>query len=65
MKSVVSGHFFLGINPQGQVAITKTKGNQYGHVVLRGGGGKPNYDSVNIALCEQALEKSQLAKHRG
>jgi 3-deoxy-7-phosphoheptulonate synthase len=51
MKSVVSGHAFLGINPQGQVAITKTKGNQYGHVVLRGGGGKPNYDSVSIALC--------------
>ena len=61
MKSVVSGHAFLGINPQGQVAITKTMGNQYGHVVLRGGGGKPNYDSVNIALCEQALEKAKLA----
>ena len=60
MKSVVSGHSFLGINPQGQVAITKTKGNQYGHVVLRGGGGKPNYDSVSIALCEQALEKAKL-----
>ena len=60
MKSVVSGHAFLGINPQGQVAITKTKGNQYGHVVLRGGGGKPNYDSVSIALCEQALDKAGL-----
>ncbi len=60
MKSVVSGHAFLGINPQGQVAITKTMGNQYGHVVLRGGGGKPNYDSVSIALCEQALKKAKL-----
>ena len=63
MKSVVSGHAFLGINPQGQVAITKTMGNQYGHVVLRGGGGKPNYDSVSIALCEQALEKAKLPKN--
>ena len=60
MRSVVSRHAFLGINPQGQVAITKTMGNQYGHVVLRGGGGKPNYDSVSIALCEQALEKAGL-----
>jgi len=60
MKSVVSGHAFLGINPQGQVAITKTMGNQYGHVVLRGGGGKPNYDSVSIALCERALEQAKL-----
>jgi len=60
MKSVVSRHAFLGINPQGQVAITKTMGNQYGHVVLRGGGGKPNYDSVSIALCERALEEAKL-----
>jgi 3-deoxy-7-phosphoheptulonate synthase len=60
MRSVVSEHAFLGINPQGQVAITKTKGNRYGHVVLRGGGGKPNYDSVSIALCEQALKKAKL-----
>ena len=63
MKSVTHGHAFLGINPDGQVAITKTKGNQYGHVVLRGGGGKPNYDSVSIALCEQALEKANLPKN--
>ena len=63
MKSVTHGHAFLGINPDGQVAITKTKGNQYGHVVLRGGGGKPNYDSVSIALCEQALNKAGLSKN--
>lgn len=63
MKSVTQGHAFLGINPDGQVAITRTRGNAYGHVVLRGGGGKPNYDSVSVALCEQALEKSGLAKN--
>ncbi len=63
MKSVTQGHAFLGINPDGQVAITKTKGNAYGHVVLRGGGGKPNYDSVSVALCEQALEKVGLPKN--
>jgi len=32
-------------------------------VVLRGGGGKPNYDSVNVALCEQALDKAGLANN--
>jgi len=63
MKSVTHGHAFLGINPDGQVAITRTRGNGYGHVVLRGGGGKPNYDSVSVALCEQALEKAGLAKN--
>lgn len=58
LKSVSYPHSFLGINPDGQVSIIRTKGNQYGHVVLRGGNGKPNYDSVSVALCEQALEKA-------
>jgi len=29
-------------------------------VVLRGGNGKPNYDSVSVALCEQALNKAKI-----
>lgn len=62
MKSVSHPHSFLGIDQQGKVAIIRTKGNNYGHVVLRGGGGKPNYDSVSVALCEQALEKAGLRK---
>ncbi|WP_415884899.1 3-deoxy-7-phosphoheptulonate synthase [Neptuniibacter sp. SY11_33] len=63
LKSVSAPHRFLGINESGQVSIVHTKGNQYGHVVLRGGGGKPNYDSVNVALCEQALDKAGLANN--
>ncbi|MBD3656124.1 MULTISPECIES: 3-deoxy-7-phosphoheptulonate synthase [Marinobacter] len=62
MKSVSSPHSFLGLDQQGQVAIIRTRGNAYGHVVLRGGGGKPNYDSVSVALCEQALDKAGLRK---
>ncbi|MGM0953099.1 MAG: 3-deoxy-7-phosphoheptulonate synthase [Pseudomonadota bacterium] len=62
MKSVSHPHSFLGIDQQGKVAIVRTKGNNYGHAVLRGGGGKPNYDSVSVALCEQALEKATLRK---
>ncbi len=58
LESVSSPHRFLGINMNGQVAITHTKGNPYGHVVLRGGNGKPNYDSVSIALCEQELQSA-------
>ena len=58
LQSVSSPHRFLGLNSQGQVAVTHTKGNPYGHVVLRGGNGKPNYDSVSVALCEKELEKA-------
>jgi 3-deoxy-7-phosphoheptulonate synthase len=57
LQSVSHPHSFLGINGDGQVSIIRTKGNQFGHIVLRGGNGKPNYDSVSVALCEQALEK--------
>lgn len=58
LQSVASPHRFLGINRQGQVAVFTTKGNKYGHIVLRGGSAGPNYDSVHIKLCEQALEKA-------
>ncbi|MBA4501857.1 3-deoxy-7-phosphoheptulonate synthase [Marinobacterium marinum] len=58
MKSVLHPHNFLGMNGDGQVSIVRTRGNRYGHVVLRGGNGKPNYDSVSVKLCEQALEKA-------
>ncbi|MGM0451426.1 MAG: 3-deoxy-7-phosphoheptulonate synthase [Pseudomonadota bacterium] len=58
MKSTGNPHSFLGIDQNGQVAITRTKGNPYSHVVLRGGGGKPNYDSVNVALCEKELAEA-------
>ena len=58
LNSVAKPHRFLGINRQGQVSVFKTKGNAYGHVVLRGGSSGPNYDSVHIKLCEEALEKA-------
>lgn len=58
--SVASPHNFLGIDQQGQVAIIRTRGNSNAHVVLRGGNGKPNYDSVSVALAEKELEKAGL-----
>jgi 3-deoxy-7-phosphoheptulonate synthase len=58
--SSANPHAFLGISEQGTVSIVRTKGNAYGHVVLRGGGGRPNYDSVSVAIAEQALKKAKL-----
>jgi 3-deoxy-7-phosphoheptulonate synthase len=54
-------HSFLGLNGQGRVSIVRTRGNQYGHVVLRGGDGRPNYDTVSVAMAQQALVKAKLA----
>ena len=59
LLSVQNPHSFLGIDNQGKVAVINTTGNQYGHVVLRGGDGKPNYDSVSVALAERELEKAK------
>jgi len=63
LQSVASPHRFLGINRQGQVSVFTTKGNAYGHIVLRGGSAGPNYDSVNVKLCEQALKKAGVAEN--
>lgn len=60
LKSVANPHRFLGINAEGKVAIIKTNGNPYSHIVLRGGDNKSNYDSVNVSLCEQALEEAEI-----
>jgi len=61
LLSVQNPHSFLGINSEGKVAVINTTGNRYGHVVLRGGDGKPNYDSVSVALAERELEKAKVA----
>lgn len=61
MQSAASSHRFMGINKDGQVALVKTSGNPDGHVILRGGQ-QPNYDSVNVAMCEQSLDKAKLAQ---
>ena len=60
LLSVSSAHSFLGINQLGQVAVIRTKGNRYGHIVLRGGSRGTNYDSVTIAQVAQELAKHKL-----
>lgn len=60
MQSASAAHSFLGVDLDGRSSITHSRGNPYSHVVLRGGRSGPNYDSVNIALTEQALEKAGL-----
>ncbi|MBQ60697.1 MAG: 3-deoxy-7-phosphoheptulonate synthase [Gammaproteobacteria bacterium] len=58
LKSVSAPHRFLGINHTGEVAIIHTRGNNHAHIVLRGGGGRPNYDSVSVSMCERQLLSS-------
>ncbi len=61
IRSARSPHSFLGIGPDGRTAIVRTRGNRLGHLVLRGGGGRPNYDTVSVRLAEAALVNANLA----
>lgn len=60
LQSVENPHRFLGISGEGKVSVFHSRGNPYAHVVLRGGSGKPNYDSVNVQLAEAQLIKAKL-----
>ena len=60
LKSVRNPHHFLGITQQGQSAVFRTRGNPHAHIVLRGGGGRVNYDAVSIALAERQLAHANL-----
>src|ERR1700733_9886095 len=60
LQSVRHPHHFLGITQQGQSAVFRTRGNQHAHIVLRGGGGRVNYDAVSIALAERQLAQANL-----
>jgi len=61
LKSAARPHRFLGVNHEGRVAVYATRGNRYGHIVLRGGSRGPNYDSVHVKLAETALAEAGLS----
>lgn len=60
IRSARHAHSFLGINAEGRTAIVRTRGNRDGHLVLRGGGGRPNYDTVSVRLAERELQRAGL-----
>jgi len=47
--SAQSPHHFLGMDDDGKVSVVATKGNPYGHIILRGGSNGPNYDAESVA----------------
>ncbi len=53
-------HNFLGINQDGQTCVVRTLGNPWSHLILRGGGGRPNCDRVSVALAEEQLTAAGL-----
>jgi 3-deoxy-7-phosphoheptulonate synthase len=53
-------HQFLGMDEQGKVSIVKTTGNQYCHIVLRGGKNGPNYESEHVKNLEKTCSEADM-----
>jgi len=61
MRSASLPHRFLGVNQKGQIVVVKTQGNQFGHMILRGGNDTHNYEAKHIKQAELALQEYNLA----
>ena len=60
MRAARSAHSFLGIDQQGLTSVIKTTGNPTGHLVLRGGRLRTNYDPPSIAEAARGLAAAKL-----
>ena len=49
---------FFGIDDEGRACVVSTAGNEFGHVILRGGKNGPNYDSESVAAAAALLDKA-------
>jgi 3-deoxy-7-phosphoheptulonate synthase len=60
MVSARTPHNFLGIDQDGVTSIIRTTGNPTGHIVLRGGRSRPNYDEASLSEAEAKLRAADL-----
>jgi 3-deoxy-7-phosphoheptulonate synthase len=55
-----SNHTFFGMNHQGNCAIISTKGNNNGHLILRGSSSGPNYYKEDVENTVQLLKNNKI-----
>lgn len=53
-------HRFLGIDAEGHTCMIHTRGNPWGHLILRGGNSGPNYDEASLAVASDRLRSAGL-----
>jgi 3-deoxy-7-phosphoheptulonate synthase len=61
MQAARSSHSFLGIDAEGKTCMVQTKGNPWGHLILRGGTSGPNYDAASLKDAAARLTKAGLS----
>jgi 3-deoxy-7-phosphoheptulonate synthase len=59
MQAAGAPQHFLGIDPNGLASVVNTRGNPFGHIVLRGGT-TPNYDPVSVGKIQDSLREKDL-----
>jgi 3-deoxy-7-phosphoheptulonate synthase len=55
VRATAHPHSFIGVTEQGLAAFVSTRGNPYGHIILRGGARGPNYDRASVRAALDAL----------
>ena len=60
MTSSRAPHHFIGVDQDGQIADISTTGNELGHIVLRGGEARPNYEPSSIAETAERMKAAGL-----
>jgi len=60
MVSARHPHHFIGVSQGGETAVVSTTGNEYGHMVLRGGEKRPNYEPESIQETIARMEANKL-----
>ena len=53
-------HHFLSVTKEGRTAIVNSTGNEFTHIILRGGSDAPNYSSKHVAQAASMLGKAKL-----
>ena len=60
MEAAAAPHTFLGIDHEGKTCMVNTRGNDLGHLILRGGRMGPNYDAESLAEASRMLAAANL-----
>jgi salicylate synthetase len=60
IQAAARPHAFVGVAPDGAVAVIRTEGNDDCHLVLRGGASGPNYDARSVRMAQQCLRAADL-----
>jgi 3-deoxy-7-phosphoheptulonate synthase len=60
MEAARTPHTFLGIDHEGKTCMVNTRGNDLGHLILRGGRTGPNYDAASLAEASRMLAEANL-----